>query len=81
MFVILHLLNYAVFKDSQTTDLTGELHLSIVTMDSSYQTERGPRHEIKQSIYYVLIGLLPHIDWFGKLGITQLIEDYRGENR
>lgn len=50
-------------------------------MDSSYQTERGPRHEIKQSIYYVLIGLLPHIDWFGKLGITQLIEDYRGENR
>lgn len=50
-------------------------------MDSSYQTERGRRHEIKQSIYYVLIGLLPHISWFGKLGITQLIEDYRGENR
>lgn len=50
-------------------------------MDSSYQTERGRRHEIKQGIYYVLIGLLPHINWFGKLGITQLIEDYRGENR
>lgn len=50
-------------------------------MDISYQTERGRRHVIKQSIYYVLIGLLPHINWFGKLGITQLIEDYRGENR
>lgn len=49
-------------------------------MDSSYQTERGRRHEIKQSIYSVLIGLLPHINWFGTLGKTQLIEDYRGKN-